>query len=221
MTDLTLSRKNHLFGNDFDAPPAPPPSPEPEHVEPVFTAGDLDAARAEGWQAGHAAALAETARAHEMASRELLASVAAELAGAHAAADAAASESAQALARLLFDSFAVAFPAMAARCAEAEVRSVVRRILPRMQNEPQVTVRVAPEVAELVRQDIEDLNPDMAGQVRIVPVEAMPDHDIRITWRSGSAVRDTSAIWSDIESILLPAGMLSPSGETSEMNNAG
>jgi flagellar assembly protein FliH len=221
MTDLTISRKSRLFGNDFDAPPAPPPSPEPERTEPVFTAGELDAARAEGWQEGHAAALAEAARAHEVAARDLLATVAAELAGAHAAADVAASESAQALARLLFDSFAVAFPAMAARCAEAEVRSVVRRILPRMQNEPQVTVRVAPEVAEIVRQDIEDLNPDLAGQVRIVPVESMPDYDIRITWRSGAAVRDTSAIWSDIESILLPAGMLSQSSGISELNHAG
>ena len=221
MTDLTLSRKSQLFGNDFDAPPPPPPSPEPEHVEPVFTARELDAVRAEGWREGHAAALAEAARSHEMAARDLLASIAVELAAAHAAADTAASESAQALARLLFDSFAVAFPAMAARCAETEVRSVVRRILPRMQNEPQVTVRVAPAVAEIVRQDIEDLNPDLANQVRIVPVESMPDHDIRITWRSGAAVRDTSAIWSDIESILMPAGMLSRQDGEPEQNHAG
>ena len=51
-------------------------------------------------------------------------------ANAEAAAASIAEQSAEAIARLLLDSLAAAFPALCARYGEAEVRAIVRAVLP-------------------------------------------------------------------------------------------
>ena len=128
-----------LFNEDFDLPPAPIVPPEPEIIEPVFTASDIGAAREAAWRDGHDIGIAETAASGEVAVRQILAQIAAQLHTARNEAVAMADQAAEAIAKLLLDSFGAAFPALCARHGEAEIRAIIRAILPTLQQEPRVT----------------------------------------------------------------------------------
>jgi hypothetical protein len=45
-------------------------------------------------------------------------------------------------------------------------------------------------------------------RVDLIPTDTMKAGDLRITWRNGSAVRDTGALWQQVADILAPAGLL-------------
>ena len=53
------------------------------------------------------------------------------------------------------------------------------------------------------------LDPDLVERVRLVPVEAIATGDARVSWRDGSASRDTGALWQQVRAVLEPAGLLS------------
>ena len=200
-----------LFDDDFDQPAASPMPPEPEIIEPVFTAAELEAAREEAAREAREAALAEAGATSRGAAREALASIAAAMTAASEEAAALAEETASSLAGLLLACFAAAFPALSARHGPEEAAAVVRQVLPALHREPKVTIRVNPRLAGFVVAEIEASDPDLAARVRIVPTEAMAVGDTRIAWDNGAATRDTKAVWERIESILSPAGLL-PAG---------
>jgi flagellar biosynthesis/type III secretory pathway protein FliH len=194
-----------LFAEDFDRPET---APEPEAIEPVYSAGDLAAAREAAWhdgrEAGLKAAAASDAAATHRATQALIEQFAAECDAAASRAE----QSAEAIARLLLDSLAATFPVLCARYGDAEVRSIVRSVLPALSQEPAVTVRAHPRTARAVRQEIARLDPEIAAHVETVECDAMPPGDVRIAWRNGSATRDAAALWQQVAEILAPAGLL-------------
>src|ERR1035438_8015475 len=101
-----------LFDEDFDLPP---PSPEPEMIQPVFTAAELMAAREEAAREGRDSALAEADASGSAASWRALTEIAARMEAAREEAASIAEQSAEAIARLLLDCFATAFPALSTR----------------------------------------------------------------------------------------------------------
>src|SRR5215472_6378042 len=141
-----------LFEEDFDRPEAD--AAEPEAPEPVFSAADLAAARTAAWREGNAAGLAETAANDDAATRRAVESIAAQFAAAGEAAVAHAEQSADAIARLLLDSLAAAFPMLCACYGEAEVQAIVRSVLPALTQEPSVTVRANPLTAPAIMREI-------------------------------------------------------------------
>lgn len=198
-----------LFSEDFDLPPKHDVPPEPEIVEPALTQADLEAARRQAWQAGHAAAAADSAQAATAAIREALAVIAAGMTEARAQADKIAQQAATDLARLLFDSFATIFPATSSAYAEKELRSLTRAILPALRQEPSISIRVNPAHGAALRQEIEQAEPDLATRMEIVATETIRLGDLRVTWRGGQVTRDTAALWQQVAEILAPAGLLS------------
>ena len=72
----------------------------------------------------------EAAESDAAATRQAIAAIAEQLAAERDAAAIRADQSAEAIARLLLDSLAAAFPALCARYGDAEVRAVVRIVLP-------------------------------------------------------------------------------------------
>src|SRR5205823_2274291 len=127
-----------LFGEDFDLPEV---APEPEVIEPVFSATELITERDAAWRKGHAAGLAEAAASDAAAARRAIEAVASQLADACDKAATHAEQSADAVARLLLDSLAAAFPVFCACYGEAEVQAIVRSVLPALTQEPVITVR--------------------------------------------------------------------------------
>jgi flagellar biosynthesis/type III secretory pathway protein FliH len=197
-----------LFIEDFDRPQELPPPPEPEIIEPAFTVAEFAAARAEAWREGHEAATAERETAHASAVRQSLAGIAAQLVAARDDSAAIAEQSADAIAQLLISCFAAAFPALSARHGEAEIRAIVRTVLPALRQEPKVTIRLNPHASAGVAAEIERVAPDLMDQVQIVPTDALAAGDVQITWRNGRATRDTAVLWQDIADVLAPAGLL-------------
>jgi flagellar biosynthesis/type III secretory pathway protein FliH len=194
-----------LFGDDFDRPET---APEPEVLEPVFSAAELASAREVAWREGNAAGLQEAAASDAAAARRAIESVAAQFAGVHDAAAAHAEQSADAIARLLLDSLAAAFPVLCASYGEAEVQAIVRSVLPALAQEQVVTVRTNPLTARSLLREIGRLDPDFASRVQIVECDAMTPGDVKISWRNGAAVRDATALWEQVAAVLAPAGLL-------------
>jgi flagellar biosynthesis/type III secretory pathway protein FliH len=194
-----------LFDEDFDLPARPP---EPEVIEPVFTAAELMAAREEAAQDSRDRAIAEVEDSLRSASSRALTEIAAQISAARDEAATIAEQSAEAIARLLLDCFATAFPALSARHGASELAAVLREILPALQHEPKIAVRINPHLVPAVTEELLSLDADLAARVRLIPADSVAMGDVRITWENGAAIRDAASLWSQIENILAPAGLL-------------
>ena len=205
-----------FFDEDFDLPPPAPMPPEPEIIEPTFTAEDLRAAREQAARESRDAALLEAETSASAAAARTLEAVAEALSATREDAAAIAEQSAEAMIRLLLDCFATAFPALSARHGARETAAILRAVLPALRHEPRISVRVSPHAAQALEREIDKLDPDVSSRVKLVPTDALANGDVRIAWENGSAVRDAKALWAQIEDILAPAGLLSPAQDVRE-----
>lgn len=194
-----------LFDEDFDLPP---PSAEPEVIEPVYTVAELTAAREAAAQESRDRALMEAEGSGRAAARRALTEMAAQLGAAEAEAAAVAEQTSAAIARLLLDCFATAFPALSARHGANEVAAVVQSILPALHRESKIIVRVNPHLIAAMTEELGTLDAELVTRVRLVPTDALALGDARVTWDNGSATRDTTSLWRQIENVLTQAGLL-------------
>ena len=209
-----------LFAEDFDLPPESDSPPEPEAIEPTFSAAELEAARAEAWKAGSDAATAAAAAADHAAMRDTVAAVARQLAAAHAELLDLAEQSATAVARLLLGSLGVVLPELAARYGEAELQAIIRIVLPGLFKEPAVTLRINPSHSATLTREIERLDPDLAERMQIVPTDSIPAGDARIAWRNGGATRDAAGLWEQVTEALALSGLSPAIAEPKEIEHA-
>jgi flagellar assembly protein FliH len=200
-----------LFAEDFDdrSPPATaePEPEEPEIIEPVFTAEEVEAARAAGHADGLSAGLQQAEEAHRQALRVALQALAEELADAGAQARAVVEESAAALARTVLATLCAALPNLCARHGEAELRDVLRAVLPSLAHEPRVSVRVNPALLAAVTAEIETLGHELANVVALTPADTLLPGEVRIAWHHGVATRDTRSILTEIDEALGGIGL--------------
>ncbi|HEY1935936.1 MAG TPA: hypothetical protein VGG99_28350 [Acetobacteraceae bacterium] len=217
MLDLDLpATGEHVFGEDFDA--APPP-PEPEVIEPTFSAAEVEAARTEAFESGRAAALAEAAAADHATIRELVTRIAEHLRDARDAASDVATRCAEAVARVLLDSLSVALPALCARHGDAELAAVMATLLPALAQEPAITVRVHPHHAAALGHEIERLDPDVATRCRVIGAAAMSPGDLQVAWRNGNATREVAKLWEQVAEALGATGLLDAEAAVQEEAN--
>lgn len=210
-----------LFAEDFDQPLSRGAAPEPEVIEPTFSAAELEAARAEAWQAGSDEAAVKAAAADHAAIRQAVAAIAAQLAAAHDACLEIAEQSAAMIARLLLHSLGAVLPQLAARYGEAELLAIIRIVTPGLFKEPAITVRAHPRHCAALIREIESLDPDLAARMQVIPTDAMPPGDLRVSWRNGGAIRDTAALWAQVSETLGLAGLAPEPFETRELEHAG
>ena len=208
-----------LFEEDFDLPPTPAAPPEPEIIEPVYSAADLQEARTQAWREGHDVAMAHAEVVAQTAARQTLTRIAERIDATHTEASQLVERSAEAVARLLMDGFAAAFPALSRRHGSAELRAIIRAILPALHQELAVTVRIDGNLVKDVADEIDRLDPDLLPKVEVLPSNSVPPGDIRITWRNGAAIRDTAKLWEEITEILSPAGLMSSRPATKEIQH--
>jgi hypothetical protein len=194
-----------LFDEDFDLPRA---ASQPEVIEPVYSAAELIAACDAATRDSRDRTLLEADLSTHATAVRTLAAIAAQLTDAHAEAASIAEQSAEAVARLLLDCFATAFPALSARHGPGELAAVLREILPAMHREPRITVRVNPRLIPAMTEQIHSLDADIAARVRLLPADSVDVGDARVTWEHGAATRDAASLWNQIENILAPAGLL-------------
>ena len=216
MSRFGLTGSLALFAEDFDLPGQVAPEPAPEPIEPVFGPAQMEAARVvafdDGYAAGQAAVLAED----EAGLRRVVKQLATELQTSAEAARQFGEQAAEAIARLLMSSFRRALPALCLAHGEAEARAATNLVLSGLSREPNIVIRVNPHTLPALQAEIAGMDPDLAERVQFLPTDAMATGDLRITWKDGLAVRDSSRIWQEIATILAPNGLLpddpAPSG---------
>ena len=183
-----------LYAEDFDdevqdlAAQEPGSVPEPELIEPVFTLAELDAARAEARQAGRA----EAEHGLSESRNRLLALLAEGMAEARAGAYAAAEAGAEGVARCMLTALSTCLPQLCQRHGAAELRALVRTLLPALSEEPRITIRVNPHMLPAMQAEIAVLDAEIAERVHVLPTDALEPGDARVTWADGSAIRDTA-----------------------------
>ena len=83
-----------------------------------------------------------------------------------------------------------------------------------------MTLRINPQHCTIIAREIERLDPDLAARVQIVPAEAIPAGDVRITWRNGGATRDAAALWEQVAATLALSGLSPALAEPKEIELA-
>ncbi len=183
-----------LYAEDFDDEGGAPvaeasgPVPEPEIIEPVFTAAELEAARAEARQAGRT----EAEHGLTASRNRLLALLADGMSEARSGAYAAAEAGAEGVARTMLGALATCLPQLCKQHGAAELRALVRILLPALSEEPRITIRVNPHMLPVIQAEIATLDVEIAERVHVLPTDAVEPGDARVTWADGSAVRDTA-----------------------------
>ena len=198
-----------LYAEDFDEavpPPSPAdePAPEPEIIEPVFSAAELDNARAAGRMAG----LAEAERSIAASRLQVLRLIAENMCNAREAACELAADAADAAARCMLTALTACLPALCTRHGPGEVRAFVRIILPALTEEPRITVRVHPHMIAVLEDEFASMDFEIVERITLQPSDAIMPGDVRVNWSAGSASRQSARARAAIEEALAMLGML-------------
>ncbi len=196
-----------LYAEDFDAEEEDVPepvAPEPEVIEPVFTAAELDRARAEG----HAAGRAEVERSLAASRLHMLDLIASGLAGGDIAAARMAESTALGIARTIMGALSACLPALCERHGVAELQALMRAVLPSLTDQPRITVRVNPHMATAMAAEITALDSEIAERVVLLPSETIAPGDARVSWEDGSARRDAGRARAALNEALAALGLI-------------
>jgi flagellar assembly protein FliH len=210
-----------LYAEDFDedgitAAAGSEAAPEPEVIESVFTAAELDAARLEGRDIGRREAEGSLAAARN----QMVGLLAASIADARDEQRVMAQEAADAAARCILSALSACLPALCDRHGAAELQAMVRAVLPALVDEPRITVRINPQMLAPIQAEIAALDIEIAERVRLLPSDSIAPGDVRITWAEGSAIRDTARARTAVEDALAALGLYERETLQQEMADA-
>lgn len=211
MDGVARNQAGILYAEDFDdpeLPPLPEPEPEPEPA-PSFSLDDLQAAQRSACVDAVQAARTEWERSALEARTQALGAIAAALADARQEARTLSDTVADGAARTILAVVAGLLPEFCTRHGGAEVRALLRHLLPTLEQQPRIAVRVAPSILDGVREDLALLDDDLAAAV-VLTSAALAPGDARISWTDGSLVRDQTAIRAAIGAALKELGLLDP-----------
>ena len=197
-----------LYAEDFDSPLEEPPAPPSAAPPALFSAADVEAARAAGREAGFAAAAEDQANLRAGLETTALQSLAAAVAATRHDAASIADTRAEALAGAMLAVLNAAVPALTAAHADVEVGAILTALLPGLRIEPVVRVRIHPDLENCLRAAWARMSQDEpAGELQLTADPSMPRGDVRLSWADGRATRDTAGIWDAIRSALAPFDM--------------
>ena len=183
-----------------DLPEAPP---EPE-IKPEFTQAQLDAAREDGYIAGHNAALEEagTAREHYVADAiNVIAQNLEKLDEQQKAANAVLADLAM---RMIYGIAQRMLPRFAHAHAVDSIEEFVRQALPIAVGEPRLLVRAHEMIAADLEERLKDvfMRASFQGSYTVITDYELQPGDCRLEWDGGGAERNEARIWRDIRDIV-------------------
>lgn len=197
-----------LYAEDFDDPQMAP-LPEPAPAAPSFTLDELDEARQIARIEAVQVARAEWESSALHGRTQSLAAIAGALADAQHEASTLADTVADGVARAILSVVAGLLPSLCARHGGAEVRALLRHLLPTLVQQPRIAVRVNSSILNGVREDLALLDEDLAACVVLTAAPLLPG-DARIAWTDGSLIRDQAAIRHAVSAALTELGLLEP-----------
>lgn len=207
------SATKFTFDLDFDAPndalQVQPEVEEPEVEEeeeqaPTFDEEELEAARAEGFDAGKEEGRKEAAAATEQRLLESVETACQELAQIFNAQ----AEANQDIAKEMIEISTVIakkmFPDLNARNALGEVERVVQDTLKAITDEPRAQIMVHPDLREPLTERLAAMTQraGFEGKVFVNPDTTVKHGDCRVEWSHGAAVRDSETMLELIDEII-------------------
>ncbi len=201
-----------LYAEDFEEP-----EPVPEPPAPVFTEAERDAFADAACQAAVASARGDWAQSDQHARTAALTALSEAYARLQAETLQQQTMLAAETAQIMLSVLAAMLPSLGTQHGPAEVSALLRVVLPRLQQEPRVTVAVAPDTVALVRPDLALFDDPVGAALTLVPDRRLAPGDLRLTWPGGSLVRDTAAIaaavLATVEAMLPPVPREPPAAE--------
>ena len=196
-----------LYAEDFDSPNEVS-EPVSKTVEPVFTLIELEAAQAAAsceavliarasWEAG-----ASNLRA------QLLGQVAASITASQDSVRVMAEELATETAKAVLAVLAGLLPHFCRSHGDAEMRAMLRHLLPQLAQQPRVIVRVHPVALDGVRQDLSELDSEITAGVTVMTLDTLGRDDVRVGWANGAIRRDGDAIAAALSAGLIELGLI-------------
>jgi flagellar assembly protein FliH len=173
----------------------------PAEPEAKFTQSQLDAAREEGYVAGHTAALeeAETAREHYVA--DAISLIAQGLGKLDEQQQAANRDIGELAIRVLFAVARKTIPETAHQFAHENISDFVKKVLPVVLGEPKLLIRVHAMIVEDMQQRLADVftRAGFQGGYTVVADYELQPGDCKVEWSGGGAERSETRIWQEIE----------------------
>lgn len=195
----TMAREDSSASESEDAAPSEPPPPEIK-----YTQGELDAAREDGFVAGHAKALEEAATAREHYIADALNLVAQGLGKLDEKQTASNRDMGETVMRLVYAVLRKVVPTKAADHAAENVGEFVKQVLPLVLGEPKLLVRVHGSIVGLIDARLKDVfarSSFQGGYTVVADFELQPG-DCRLDWAGGGADRSEARIWAEIRDVI-------------------
>jgi flagellar assembly protein FliH len=174
--------------------------PPPPAIKLEFTEAQLEAAREEGYIAGHGAALEEagTSREHYVADAiNLIAQGLEKLDGQQKAANL---ELEQIAMRMVYGIVRRMLPSFAEQYAVDNIENFVRTVLPVALGEPKILVRAHPMIAGDLENRLRGVfaRASFQGTYIVITDYELQPGDCRLEWAGGGADRDEARIWRSV-----------------------
>lgn len=179
--------------------PAEPPPPEIK-----FTQADLDAAREDGFVAGHAKAVEEAATAREHYVADAINLISQGLGKLDEKQVAANRDIGETVMRLVYAVLRKIVPDHAKDHVADNIGGFVKQVLPLILGEPKLIVRVHGSIVELVSARLKDLfaTSSFQGGYNVVADFELQPGDCRLDWAGGGADRSEARIWAEIRDVI-------------------
>jgi flagellar assembly protein FliH len=186
------------------APVAPPPMPEEPRIKLEFSKAQIEAAREEGYIAGHSAALEEASTAREHYVADALNLIAQGLVKLDSQQKTANVELEKLAMRLMYGVTRRLLPAFAEQYALDNVEGFIRAILPVALGEPKLLIRAHAMIAADLDGRLKDVfaRAGFQGTYSVVPDYELQPGDCRVEWEGGGADRDEARIWRNIREVI-------------------
>jgi flagellar assembly protein FliH len=209
------STEKFLFDYDFDCPPVKEKEleedlldeddeSEPEIVVPTFSEEEMKAAREDSFARGKEEGVKETLESVVQQTATSLEAILEKIEGVFQRQDEANTATARDAVNVATSITRKLFPQFSERGALEEVERVIISIMEKMIDEPRLTITVNESLRERISSRLEPMMSETGfeGKVIFNGDEALPLSDCRIEWGTGTASRDTKALWQDIDSLI-------------------
>jgi len=176
----------------------------PEIIIPTFSEEELNAAREDGFARGKEEGVKETLESIVQQTATALETIIAKIDDIFSLQEDANTTTARDAVNVSTSITRKLFPQFSTLGALDEVERIIRSIMEKMIDEPRLTIMVNDTLLERISSRLDPMMAETGfeGKVIFNGDESLPLSDCRIEWGTGTASRDTTSLWQEIDSLI-------------------